>query len=956
MRALKIAGIVVAVLAVVLVAAVLVVASRFDPNDYKDEVARLVEQQTGRALTIEQDLTLSFFPWLAVETGGVTLGDSPQFAAAGRPFLTAERVAARVRLLPLLGGDIEIGVVELEGLELNLARDAELRGNWEDLLARGGAEAREEAPADGAEAPRRFRVAGVRVTDGTVRWHENVDELRYTVSGLDIETGALAGGEPVELELEATLRDSAGSLVVALAAAATAELGEDGSFAARGLEVEFTAGDAAAPTRVRGTLDAADIAADAAGTIRVADLALDASLPHPLTGDGTVSVALSVPAVVFDPAAQTLTIDRLTTTAGGVAADWRIAARSLLDAPAVDGAVTSRGTAAALLELLAMTPPAGVDPASLGDFTLRSDFAVALAPRRVSVSGFEVAALGFTARGEGSLDETNRLQGRVEVPQFTPSTAVQALLRAAVPPTVDVSALGDLALAARFDTDLATGRASITELSAAAFGATLTGEIEAAPGDNGAVYRGALATSRFAPDRLVQAFAAFMPETVAVDELGMVQLDTRFAYDTARGDVTFAPFSAELFGLRARGEVSGRGVTTAATWTGRAQLEPFSPRDLMRRFGQEVPATSDPRALGRAAIDTRFAVDVQGEQARFEDLVLELDDSRIAGSFAVVGFESPRYRFALAIDAVNADRYLPPPADEAEAGEKTAGDIELPTETPLVLDGEITVGALTLAGLSFQDVGTRIALGGGEARLDGARAKLYGGAFEGSFHATLRGEPGLILQGRATGLDLEPLIQALTREPANFSGKGDFDLALSGRGATVIDNVRTAGGNVSFAMRDGEIRGFNLGRTLCAAYNLTQQAPGPQGQQPNATSYVVIQGTATVADGVAHSSDLLARTTFMDVTGRGSLVLVEQRLDYDFDATLTGKIDIPGCQTMESLIGQSLPLDIRGTVTEPDIRPDFSEILKRRAEEELRERLQERLQDRLQDRLRDLLR
>ncbi|HEX6997646.1 MAG TPA: AsmA family protein [Gammaproteobacteria bacterium] len=952
MRALKIAGIVVAVLAALLVAAALVVASLFDPNDYKDEVASIVEQQTGRALTIEQDLTLSFFPWLAVETGGVTLGQPPQFADAGRPFLTAERVAARVRLLPLLGGSVEIGVVELDGLELNLARDAELRGNWEDLLAGSAADAGEEPGADGAEAPRALRVAGIRVADGTVRWHENVDELRYTVSGLEVATGAIAGGEPVELELEATLRDAAGTLVVGLAATAAAELGDDGSFAARDLEVEFTVGDADAPARTRGTLEAAGITADAARTVRVAELALDASLAHPLGGDGTVEVALSVPAAVFDPAAQTLTVERLSTMAGGVAADWQIAARSLLDAPAVDGAVSGRGATAALLELLAMAPPAGVDPASLGEFTLRSDFAFALEPRRVSVSGFELAALGLTARGEGSLDETNRLRARVEIPQFTPSATVQALLRAAVPPTVDVSALGDLALAARFDTDLATGRASITELSAAAFGATLSGELEAAPGENGAVYRGALATSRFAPDRLAQAFAAFMPEAVAVDELGMVQIDTRFTYDTARGDVTFAPFSAELFGLRARGEVSGRGVTTAATWSGRAQIEPFSPRDLMSRFGQAVPATSDPRALARAAIETRFTVDVQGEAARFDDLVLELDDSRIAGSFAVTGFASPRYRFALAIDTVNADRYLPPPADEAEAGERTAGDIELPTETPLVLDGEVTVGALTLAGLSFQEVGTRIALGGGEARLDAARARLYGGAFEGRFHARLSGEPGLTLEGRATGLQLEPLIEALTRAPANFSGTGDFDLTLSGRGATVIDNVRTAGGTVRFALRDGAIRGFNLGRALCAAYNATQQAPGPQGEQPDATSYVVIQGTATVQDGVAHSGDLLARTTFMDVAGAGSLTLVEQRLDYDFDAKLTGKIDIPGCQTMDSLIGESLPLDIRGTVTDPTITPDFSEILKRRVEEELRDRLQERLQDRLRDLLR----
>lgn len=114
----------------------------------------------------------------------------------------------------------------------------------------------------------------------------------------------------------------------------------------------------------------------------------------------------------------------------------------------------------------------------------------------------------------------------------------------------------------------------------------------------------------------------------------------------------------------------------------------------------------------------------------------------------------------------------------------------------------------------------------------------------------------------------------------------------------------------------------------------------------------MIQGTADVANGVAASRDLLARTTFMDITGRGTLALVEQQLDYDLDATLTGRIDIPGCETMEPLIGGSIPFDIRGTVVDPTITPDFSEIIKRRIENEVRERVQ----DRLQDRLRDLLR
>jgi hypothetical protein len=77
----------------------------------------------------------------------------------------------------------------------------------------------------------------------------------------------------------------------------------------------------------------------------------------------------------------------------------------------------------------------------------------------------------------------------------------------------------------------------------------------------------------------------------------------------------------------------------------------------------------------------------------------------------------------------------------------------------------------------------------------------------------------------------------------------------------------------------------------------------------------------------------------MDVTGHGSLGLVEQKLDYELEAKLTGRVAIQNCQTMQNLVGDSIPLKIKGTVTEPSITPDFSKILKSKAKEKLGDKL-----------------
>src|SRR5262245_22709518 len=134
MRALKIVLAIAGVVVALVLIAVAVVAVTFDPNDYKDVATDTFRARTGRTLRIDQDLRLSYFPWLAVETGGVTVGSAPDFGGDAQPFLSATRVAARVKLVPLLSRRIEVGTVELEGVTVNLARNAELRGNWQDLL------------------------------------------------------------------------------------------------------------------------------------------------------------------------------------------------------------------------------------------------------------------------------------------------------------------------------------------------------------------------------------------------------------------------------------------------------------------------------------------------------------------------------------------------------------------------------------------------------------------------------------------------------------------------------------------------------------------------------------------------------------------------------------------------------------------------------------------------------
>ena len=79
---------VLAIIALTLIAGI-IVSLTFDPNEYKDRIARLVEERTGRQLIIGDDLELTVFPWLGVTTGNVSMSNAAGFGdAAGRRLTT----------------------------------------------------------------------------------------------------------------------------------------------------------------------------------------------------------------------------------------------------------------------------------------------------------------------------------------------------------------------------------------------------------------------------------------------------------------------------------------------------------------------------------------------------------------------------------------------------------------------------------------------------------------------------------------------------------------------------------------------------------------------------------------------------------------------------------------------------------------------------------------------------
>lgn len=180
------------------VVSVLLLTSLVDPNDYKDRIAKAVRDETGRTLTFGGDIALILFPHLGVSLGPVSLSNADSFGPD--PMVSVRSARVSVRVLPLLMGKVRFGELQLDGLVLDMGRDASGKANWDDLVGRAGT-----AETKGGGEKREFPldVAGVRVTDGSLIWDDRLTDSRFALHGVNVSTGPISEGAlfPVELSM-----------------------------------------------------------------------------------------------------------------------------------------------------------------------------------------------------------------------------------------------------------------------------------------------------------------------------------------------------------------------------------------------------------------------------------------------------------------------------------------------------------------------------------------------------------------------------------------------------------------------------------------------------------------------------------------------------------------------------------------------------------------------------------
>jgi len=243
-KLLKIFGIVIGALVGLFIIVLVGVALLFDPNDYKGEISAAVEDATGRTLSLDGDLELNIFPRLRIALGEAELSDAAGFGT--EPFVSIEGARLQVGLLPLiLSQSLEIDEARLDGLTLNLARNAQGQGNWENLGGTAAPTAPETvatpegAPTEAAEVTAfTFEVQAVVIENAEVNWTDATTGETWQLADFNLQLADFGPG--VAFPMQTSFALSGEGLAINLAAEMQATLGlADNSYLLENLLVDI---------------------------------------------------------------------------------------------------------------------------------------------------------------------------------------------------------------------------------------------------------------------------------------------------------------------------------------------------------------------------------------------------------------------------------------------------------------------------------------------------------------------------------------------------------------------------------------------------------------------------------------------------------------------------------------------------------------------------------------------
>ncbi|MDP2324327.1 MAG: AsmA family protein [Gammaproteobacteria bacterium] len=572
----------------------------------------------------------------------------------------------------------------------------------------------------------------------------------------------------------------------------------------------------------------------------------------------------------------------------------------------------------------------------------------------ISVAGISVrdASIDYSDEADGSRYRIEQLQLTTSPLRGTAPFDLNAFLRfsdlsdnsggaIALKATTRVAVAGDVTSVKLSDLD---GELDLKDLGGLD---TVTGRLRSPELDVRMASDTLLSAPRLTLD--LQLTGADLPGGSATLKAGLT--DFSYAVDPGTGTISALTATPTLAGISL--DVTGAGSFGASNdLRGSVRILAFSPRNLLATLRKDVPDTADPRALTQLSGSANWFL--RDKAAGVDKLAIILDDTKIAGSLSQEllpegSKATPRTRFDLTMDALNADRYLAPDAPPAAKGSDKKTGKAPPREIPaemlrgLNLEGRARIGRLTLDGMHLADVDVTAKANGGRVQLEPLAARIYGGSFGGAIRLDTTGPKSrLTLDQKVSGVDFGALLTDLA-DVRNITGTMSLTLDGMAVGSTDDELLENLGGNLAFSLADGVYQGMDVWYEIRKARALLRQTAPPPMSEPEQTQIRALDLTGKISAGKLRTERFNAEIPFLRVSGDTTVDFLGGSLDSQLTALVFEKPVFGDDASLADLEGVRIPLTVSGPVDDPRVRVDLRKMVKGALKETLRDTLLDKL-------------
>ena len=876
-------------------------AATFNPNDYKNEIVKLVKDKKERTLHIDGDIKLSFWPKIGADLGKLSLSEHK----SDKEFASVNSVKVALAVMPLLKKELVVDTVYVDGAKANIIKYKDGTTNFDDLLSK-----------DEEETKIKFDIDGVNVTNSEVKYTDEATGATYNVTKFNMQSGHIALAEPVDLDTNFTLTSNKPETAANINLKGNFLIDpETKHFKVKGLDSHIV-GDMLSgknmDIKASGDVDAKPELME----FLVNDLKFVAS---GLFEGAKQSINLSAPALIIrkdEVSSKKVTVSLSQDKSGEifkanmVLADMKGSPKALQssgitgDLSAVQGKRTITGTFSSpfsgnienlvfdipkLAGNLDIKDPSLPNGSMKGTFNLgvhtdiknetaNSKFNLNIAETRlngnVAVSSFKKPSIKFNLNAD-KLD-LDKLLAKSSAPAKPTSNKA-----------VDMSALKNLLLDGKLNVgSIVYDKYRISGLNV---GVKADGEKLALSGLNVKVDDSQI-KGNFGITHFAKPLYTFDLDIDHVDVDKYVVADTN-----AKKDASKPLDLSALKALNADGSI----------------------RIGNLKYGKTK------------ASNIRIDLKADGQKLNLSPLAAKVDDSQIHADVGITRFNDPIYSFNVNVDKLDADKYI---AKSDKPAEKGTADtpIDLSALKKLNASGDAKIGWLKLANVTTQNVNIGLKADSGLVTVSPFAANLYQGSMSGVLKVDARATPSIAFKQNMKGVSIGPLmVDAINNDM--LSGTGTINIDVTTQGSSVSALKKGLLGNASLNVADGALKGVDIAGSIRELKNKvnvfkTKEANADKSKK---TDFSELTATFDIKNGVAHNEDLAMKAPVLRLAkgdSRGDIDIGNEKINYTAKPTVVKSLKGQGGADLDELSGIPIPIKISGTFANPKYGMDFTAI------------------------------